>query len=168
VVSSTRSGEPRRSAAVAATRFAWASALHDERLRPGPATAPASEHGANPSDHLADGERLHHVIVGPELETDDAVGHRPARRDHDDRHIGVAPQPAADVTAVAVRKGEIEQNHARIESAHELERLGPRSGDGGRVAGPGQGLGERLGNRLLVLDEQDGPAVHAVDPRAFD
>ena len=55
-------------------------ALRDERVRPGRATATPAEHGANPGDHLADDERLHHVIVGPELEADHAISHGPARR----------------------------------------------------------------------------------------
>src|SRR3712207_8852749 len=48
--------------------------------------------------------------------SDDAIGLRAARREHDDRDVGVAPQGPAHVASVAVREREVEE--------HEI---GPRS-----------------------------------------
>ena len=61
----------------------WRDGVSDQQGR---STDPATEQRRFQGNHLADGERLHHVIVGPELETDHAISHGPARRDDDDRH----------------------------------------------------------------------------------
>jgi hypothetical protein len=43
----------------------------------------APQHGADARDHLGAGERLDDVVVGAQLEADDAVGLGPARGHHD-------------------------------------------------------------------------------------
>src|SRR6185295_5610940 len=65
---------------------------------PGPRAAPRRrarrtvagppEHRANPRSHLARRERLDDVVVGAELEADDAVGLFAAGGEHDDRDLG--------------------------------------------------------------------------------
>jgi hypothetical protein len=58
----------------------------DELGVPHPALR-AAEDRADPREQLAEAERLHDVVVRPELETDDAVDLLPLRRHDDDRHL---------------------------------------------------------------------------------
>ena len=51
-------------------------------------------HGADARDELAEPERLHHVVVGTELEQQHPVELVAARREHDDRHVGAGAQRA--------------------------------------------------------------------------
>ena len=53
-----------------------------------PDRAAAAQDRADARHDLASAERLDDVVVGAELETDHAVGLLPARREHDDRHLG--------------------------------------------------------------------------------
>ena len=76
---------------VRASRSTRRSATSSTRLVDGP-TRPAQDR-ADPRDELPRRERLHDVVVGPELETDDAVGVRAPCRQHHDRHV--RQQPAA-------------------------------------------------------------------------
>ena len=113
------------------------------------------EDGADPRDDLACAERLDHVVVGAELEADDAVGLLAAGGQHDDRHPGALPELAADVEPGPVGKHHVEQDEVGLELRRELERLGRRSGDLRLEALTADRLGERLRDRRLVLDEED-------------
>ena len=62
-------------------------------------------------DQLVRAERLGDVVVGAELEPDDAVGFLGARRQHDDRHCGrgrIGAQRVADLEAVDARQHQVE------------------------------------------------------------
>ena len=63
-------------------------------------------------------------------------------------------QRAADVAAVAVGQREVEQDDREV-ALGELERAGGRAGDDGLEALASEGLGERLVDARLVLDEED-------------
>ncbi len=133
--------------------------------RPGSASAGASvaagaapQHGADPRDHLGGAEGLDHVVVGAELEADDLVHLGAARGQHHDRHVGAAAQLAADVAAVAVGQGQVEHHQVRFLAGGELQGAGRGRGHQRLEARPAQRLGEGLGDRLLVLDDEDAPA----------
>ena len=87
------------------------------------AAAGAAQHRADARDHLGAAERLDDVVVGAELEADDPVGLRAARGQHHDRDVAAAPQRAADVAAVAVGQGQVEQHDVGLDLVGELERL---------------------------------------------
>ena len=123
--------------------------------RRGRVAAAAAQDGADARDHLGRAERLDHVVVGAQLETDDAVGLRAARGEHDDRHGRLAPQLAADLAPVAVRQRDVEQDEARVAAAEELQRGARRRRDDRLEALALERARERLGDRALVLDEQD-------------
>ena len=89
----------------------------------------AAQHRPDARHHLAGAERLDHVVVGPELEAHHAVGLLPARREHDDRHLGVAPQLATDVVARAVRQHHVQQHQVGRAAARLLERRRHGAGD---------------------------------------
>ena len=143
-----------------AARSTWRSSIEigasgASSLRGGPR---AAQHGADAGDDLGAAERLDHVVVGAELEADDAVGLRAAGGEHDDRHAGAGADRAADVAAVAVGQVEVEQDQVGVEALGQLERAGGGAGDVRLEALAGERLGERLRDRALVLDEQDaGP-----------
>ena len=102
-------------------------------------------------DQLAQPERLHDVVVRPEFEPDDAVDFLAPRRDDDDRHIGAGAQLATNGEAVHVREPEVEQDDVRLLGRERL-RSGVRAHDG--KAFSTQPLGQRLGDRRVVLDQQ--------------
>ena len=90
---------------------------HDVRRR---GRLHAAQDGPHPRDHLRPAERLDHVVVGAELEPDDPLELRPARREHDDRHLRPGrTHLAREVAPVPVREHQVEQ--------HEVEPRGPRA-----------------------------------------
>ena len=128
----------------------------DERLlEAGAAGLAASQHRADPGDHLGAAEGLDHVVVGAHLEADDAVELGPAGGQHHDRHVRVAPQRSADVTTVAVGKRQVQEDEVRLDALRQLERLGGGPGHHGLEALAFERLRERGRDRLLVLDEED-------------
>ena len=123
---------------------------------------------AHACGQLAHRERLHHVVVGAELEADDAVGLVAAGRGDDHGHVGVLAQLAQHVDAVAVRQPEIEEDdvdvlrgHDHLAGVDDVLRLDPVALETGK---------ERLGHGRVVLDDQHlhGPIVarHVRDGRA--
>ena len=122
----------------------------------------AAQDGAHAGDHLGPAERLDDVVVGAELEPDDAVGLGPAGGEDDDRDAAAGADRAADVAAVAVGQVEVEQDQVGLELLLQLQRAGGRGGDVRLEPLALERLGERGGDRLLVLDEQDpGAIAHA-------
>ena len=73
----------------------------------------AAEQGAHARDKLAGAEGFHQVIVGAQLKPDDAVFHLALRGEHDDGHIGVVADGAAD--ALARNLGEHKVEHDQVE-----------------------------------------------------
>ena len=127
----------------------------ERRLEAGAAGLAASQHRADPGDHLGAAERLDDVVVGAHLEADDAVELAPAGGQHHDRHVRVAPQRSADVTAVAVGKRQVQEDEVRLDALRQFERLGGGPGHHGLEALAFERLRERRRDRLLVLDEED-------------
>src|SRR5215218_8797469 len=120
----------------------------------------AAQDGADPRNDFAAAERLHHVVVGAELEPDHPVGLLAAGGEHDDRNLRALPQLAADVEAGAVGQHHVEEHEVGV-AARLLERLGDRAGDQRLEAFAAEHLREGLDDRGLVLDEKDcalGPA----------
>ena len=79
----------------------------------------------------------------------------PARREHDDRHAGLGAQRAADVAAVAVGQREVEQHEVGRTRTSGVQRARRRGGDRGLEALALEQPRERLGDRCLVLDDEN-------------
>ena len=107
---------------------------------------------ADPGDQLAQPVRLDDVVVGPELEPHDPVCLLAAGGEDDDRHPRALAELPADVEAVDVRQAQVEQDEVRGRS---LEGAFARSGARDVVALPPQPGHERVGNGVLVFDDQD-------------
>src|SRR4051794_10388149 len=117
----------------------------------------ATQHGADAGRDLAGAERLDDVVVGAELEPDHAVGLLAAGGQHDDRHLRLAPDLAADVVARAVGEHEVEQDEVGADGRRLLESGGGGAGDLEMEALAREGLGEGLRDGRLVLDQEDRP-----------
>jgi hypothetical protein len=110
----------------------------------------------DPGGQLPEAERLRHVVVGAELEADDLVELAVLGRQHDDRRIRLGPDRPADLDARQLGQHQVEQDKVRA--------FGPKPGDRGGAVGRRhdsvplalQRLRERLAQRRLVLDDQDG------------
>ena len=126
---------------------------------PGARARPARD-GPDAREQLTEAERLDEEVVCPELEPDDAVDLLAASRDDDDRDLGARAQLPADRVAVHVRQAQIEQHDVDLGIAAGGQRLsaGRRARDG--VALAHEAFGQRLGDRVLVLDNQHAHGPH--------
>ena len=97
--------------------------------------AAAAGHGPEAGEQLVHAERLGDVVVGAGVEGVDLVDAVGATGQHQDRHVGPAPESGDHLGAVHVREAEVEDDHVRRVGRGRLERLAavggavaPRSG----------------------------------------
>jgi hypothetical protein len=104
---------------------------------------------------------LDHIVVRAELEPDHAVDLLPACAHDDDRDARALAQPPADLETVDVRQAQVEQHEVGLRSVEGLAA-------GGRAVDlhplPAEPLGERLGDCVLVLDDQNSHAAMLAPP----
>jgi hypothetical protein len=125
-----------------------------------PRLLPAQDR-ANAQRQLAGAERLGDVVVGPELEPDDAIDLLRAGGQHDDRQTGelaIGPNPPADLLPRQVRQHQVQ--HQQI-GRRVLEQA--QCGVAGRgglhlVPGPGQVDADELEDVGLVIYHEDSLA----------
>src|SRR5205085_8838932 len=79
---------------------------------------------------------------------------------HDDRHVAVLAELAADVQARAVRQSDVEQDQVRRLAAGRAQRVGRGRGHAWLEALALESLGERLGDRALVLHKKNHAPAH--------
>jgi hypothetical protein len=111
--------------------------------------------GPDPRDELAHGEGLGDVVVGAELEPGHLVGLGVLGGEDQDRHVRLAPDRPTYVEARQLGEHEVEDHDARA--------IGPEPIEGAFAVGRGddreplaeQVVGDALGQRRLVLHEQD-------------
>ena len=119
--------------------------------------------GVHARDELAHRERLHEVVVGADLERVHAVVLRPARRDDDDRRADSLGAGGLDqLPAVELRQHQVEHaDVGRLEAETGQPELA--AADDERVeAGGGEMTCHRVGDHVVVLDDQDS------SPCAYD
>ena len=114
---------------------------------------------------LAHAERLHDVVVGAELEADDAIDLLALRGEHDDLGVArrrVALQRLADLGARDVGQHEVEQDEVGPLLAREAEPFFALARDEDLVALLAEVVVEDLLDVGLILDDQDSrhdPAI---------
>src|SRR4029077_20738845 len=109
-------------------------------------------------------ERLGEVVVGAELQADHLVDLVVARGEHEDGRLGARRAEAAkDLEAVDARQPDIEDHEVGSLADGELQALFAGTGERHRVALLLEGVLDSAGDRVLVLDDQDG-AGHRRDP----
>src|SRR5581483_446580 len=145
-------------------------AAETQRRRKGDrARSRAAREGFDARDHLARRERLDDVVVGADLQADDAIDFLRSRRQDENGKLDVlSPQRADDVEPVDHRQTEIEQQQVRAVARRAQSR---GSVAGGVAAEPFalEVVDEEVADRLLVLRHHDPHDAHAGDgapPRA--
>ena len=131
---------------------------HRMRRRVGIARRETPQHGAHARDQLARIERLRQVVVGAQLETDDAIDVGAVRGEHDHRHRQAVAQPAQHLEAAERGQHHVEDHQVeRMRLLGEpLERLGAVAHQRHLEALAGQVLGEHLAELAVVVDDQQG------------
>ena len=119
------SSPPRRTTPASGTISTSPNTYRSDRRprRPDP-----SQECSDASCQFLDLKRLRHVVVSPGLEPrHDVVGVR-TRRDHDDRHVALLAQLAAELESVHPGKHQIDERDIRRLTAEQLERILCRDG----------------------------------------
>src|SRR5262245_32036883 len=93
-----------------------------EALARGVAGASPAQHRPHAHRELPGRERLRDVVVGTELETDDAVRFLAAGGQQDDREVGAAADPPAQLEAVGPGKHHIEDDEVGALTRDQLAR----------------------------------------------
>ena len=106
------------------------------------------------ADELARRERLGHVVVGAELEAQDAVDLVAARRQHDDRDAGVRAQVAGDVEAGLAGQHDVEDDQVGLDLREDELAAGRVARGVDLVASLRERVVHDLEDRLLVIDDQ--------------
>jgi cob(I)alamin adenosyltransferase len=114
-----------------------------------------TEHRVHACDQLGGRERLDDVVVGAELQADDAVGLLATRRQQDHGDVAVLAQPRHHLQAVEAGQHHVEHD--------EVRPVLERGLDGGRAVGGGDGVKpvatevarDDLRDRRLVVDHED-------------
>ena len=119
------------------------------------ARRPAAQQRAQPRQQLLALERLDQVVVGAGVEPLDPRLDRVARGQHEDRDVVGAPQRLGHLDPVEPRQPEVEDHQVGQEGVGEVERADPVAGDLDVVALHPQRALEDLGDRVVVLDDQD-------------
>ena len=118
----------------------------------------AAEQRADPQDQLAHAERLDDVVVGADLEADDAVDLLALRGAHDHRDVARAlllAQSPADLGAGEIRQHQIEHDHVGQRIGGRARQALPAAvREPDREALGAQVVLERGGEVDLVLDDQ--------------
>ncbi|GAA3206779.1 hypothetical protein GCM10020256_02000 [Streptomyces thermocoprophilus] len=117
----------------------------------------AAGHRAHAGHQFAHAERFREIVVGSQFQAEHPVGLLAARAEDDDGHVGDLADAPADVDAVHVRQSQVEQDDIAVRASQPLGAGGDVIDRQPVVPEP---LGERLGDRLVVLDEQR-PYGHA-------
>ena len=113
--------------------------------------------GAHAGKQNAKSERLGDVIVGARFEAQNGVGVAVGGSQHDDRHlVAGAPYDLAQLAAVDVGQADVEQHQVVAMCLDPFERRAAVSGLGDHeLLVQLQLLGERLAQRIVVVDDQD-------------
>jgi hypothetical protein len=116
---------------------------------------PAAHERAQARQQLGERERLGQVVVGAGVEPRDPVGHRVARREHENGapSAGLA-QPAADLEAVDVGQHQVENDRVVGVLGPQPERVLPPPGHVDRVPLLLEGALEQAGHLDLVLHDE--------------
>ena len=117
--------------------------------------AGAAEHGLDPGQQLARAEGLGDVVVGADLEADDAVGLLDQGGEQDDRQVGGLADHPAERQPVLARHHDVEDDE--IDGAGLQDAAHLLAAVGGRDAKPllGEVLRQRLADVGRVVDDED-------------
>src|SRR4051812_43174860 len=124
----------------------------------------AAQQGPDPRQQLLALEGLRQVVVGAAVEAGHPVLGLGAGGQHQDRHVAVAAQAAADLDSVEARQPEVEHDQVGHEPGGDVEGLDPVGRGADFVALVAERAAEDVGDVDVVLDDEDA-ASHLVDFR---
>ena len=130
-----------------------------EHRRPSPGrrrqrAARPAQHRLHPGGELPGRERLGHVVVGAELEADDAVGLLAEGGEDDDGDGRRRPDPFAHLEAAEAGQHQVEHHQLRRVRQRPVEPGGAVGGDLDLEALPGQVAPDDLGHGGVVFDNE--------------
>ena len=105
---------------------------------------------------LTGGKRLRHVVVGAELEADDAVGLLASRGQHDHRQVAARADPPAQREAVGARQHHVEDDELRRGPLDQLAGGVPVAGDEGVEPVALEVADDDVTHDRLVVDDENG------------
>ena len=123
-----------------------------------PARRGPAQDRLDPRHQLRERERLDDVVIGTGRQPADAVGFLASRRQHDNRdrpRFGLRSQAAAQLNAGNLRQHPVEDNQIRPLLGNQDLGLFPALSMRDAEAFCLQIVAQHLGERLLVLDDQD-------------
>ena len=115
----------------------------------------ATEQRAHASNELTRGERLDEVVVGTELEADDAILDLALCGEHDDRHIGGIANGAANALAGKLGEHEVENDQVELMLLELLDSGLAVANAHDPIALALEVSGHRVANGLLVFNQQN-------------
>ena len=115
----------------------------------------AAQQRANAGNQFAGAERLDEVVVGAELQADDAVFDFALRREHDDGHVGIVANRAAHALARHAGKHEVEDNQVEMVLREFVKGVLPVADCRNPIVLALEIGGHRVADRLLVFNQHD-------------
>src|SRR5438552_6077523 len=115
----------------------------------------APQQRSHAGGQLDDREGLAEVVVGPDLQPGDAVGHLAAGREHEDRHQVLPPQLPADGETIQAREHPVEDDEVGAGVVGGGERLPAVEGLLDGVPLLFQVRPDEAGQRRLIFDDED-------------
>ena len=117
--------------------------------------AVTAQHCHHPRHHLARTERLADVVVGTDVQAQQAVDLFHPRGDHDHRYVAAGAQFAAQVHAIALRQHQVQQHQVGLVARECVDHLAAIVHPFAGHAGGGQVVAQHRGQAWLILDDQD-------------
>lgn len=136
-----------------------AAAVPTGRRGDGPTTSAAQDH-AHARGQLARRERLDHVVVGTDLEADDAVDLLVSRSQEDHRHIAECAQRTAGLEAVHVRQAHIEDHQVKRRRTQPRKAFATERAMLGCHAVGSEGVEDGVRDGGFVFDDEDARCLH--------
>ena len=115
----------------------------------------AAQHRLDPRHHFPGAERLADVVVGADLQAQQAVHLFHAGGDHQNRHLGETADRLAHFHAVAVGQHQVQQHRVEITVAHALFGVGGAAGLLRLEMAVAQIVRQQLRQPGLILDDQN-------------
>ena len=115
----------------------------------------AAQQGAGAGHQLAGTEGLHEVVVGAQLQTDDAVLHLALGREHDDGHIRRVADDAADALARHAGQHEVQNDQIEMVLLELLQGVLAVTDGGHPVVLALEVGGHRIADGLLIFNQKN-------------
>ena len=117
--------------------------------------ARAAKHGLDPRRDLPEREGLHDVVIGPELQTRDALGFEPTSGEKDDRHVADEAKLAQHLSPVFAPEHDVEQDELGFARRRGGEGARAVRGDGYLISLIREEFLQKFGDFLVVVDDKD-------------